>query len=98
KNPTKKYLGVQIGLTGIEWEGTIFEESLVKDTVGIQANFGIEWEEVAKPWDGFLLDGIGIQADFDIHWIAIEVEYQEPTETVSVSAGLTNILWVEVRE
>ncbi len=98
KNPTKKYLGVQIGLTGIEWEGTIFEESLVKDTVGIQANFGIEWEEVAKLWDGFLLDGIGIQADFDIHWIAIEVEYQEPTETVSVSAGLTNILWVEVRE
>ncbi len=98
KNPTEEHLGIQIGLTGIEWQGTIFEESLVKDTVGIQANFGIEWEEVAKPWDGLLLDGIGIQADFDIHWIAIAVEYLEPTETVSVSAGLTNILWVRLVE
>jgi hypothetical protein len=89
---------MQTGLTGIEWQGTIFEESLVKDTVGIQANFGIEWEEMAKPWDGLLLEGIGIQTDFDIQWTAIDIEYRQPKETVSVSAGLTSILWLEVTE
>ena len=98
KNPTKEHLGVQTGLTGIEWQGTIFEESLVKDTVGIQVNFGIEWEEMAKPWDGILLEGIGIQTDFDIHWTAIDIEYRQPKESVSVLAGLTSILWVEVTE
>ena len=98
KNPTKEHLGMQTGLTGIEWQGTIFEESLVKDIIGIQANFGIEWEEMAKPWDGLLLEGIGIQTDFDVQWTAIDIEYRQPKESVSVSVGLTSILWVEVTE
>jgi hypothetical protein len=51
-----------------------------------------------KPWDGHALGEVKVYADLDVNLVAIDIEYRQPTETVSVSVGLTNILWVEVRE
>jgi len=51
-----------------------------------------------KPWDGHALEEVKVHADLDVNLVAIDIEYRQPTETVSVSVGLTNILWVEVKE
>ena len=51
-----------------------------------------------KPWDGYALEEVKVHINLDVNLVAITIEYPQPTETVSVSVGLTNILWVEVRE
>jgi hypothetical protein len=51
-----------------------------------------------NPWDGYALEEVKVHADLDIDWVAIDIEYRQPKESVSVLAGLTNILWVEVTE
>ncbi len=51
-----------------------------------------------KPWDGYVLEEVKVHADLDIDWVAIDIEYRQPKESVSVSVGLTSILWVEVVE
>lgn len=51
-----------------------------------------------KPWGGYTLEEVKVHADLDVEWVAIDIEYLQPTETVSMSAGLTSILWVEVTE
>jgi hypothetical protein len=51
-----------------------------------------------KPWDGHSLEEVKVHADLDVNLVAIDIEYLQPTETVSVSVGLTNILWVGLEE
>lgn len=49
-----------------------------------------------EPWDGYALEEMKVHADLDVNWVAIDREYRQPKESVSVSVGLTSILWVEV--
>jgi hypothetical protein len=51
-----------------------------------------------KPWDGYALEELKVHADLDVTWVAIDIEYPQPKDSVSVSVGLTSILWVEVAE
>ncbi len=51
-----------------------------------------------KPWDEHALEEVKVHVDLDVEWVDIDIEYRQPIETVSISAGLTNILWVEVTE
>ena len=51
-----------------------------------------------KPWDGYALEEVKVHADLDVTWVDIDIEYPQPTENVSVSVGLTNILWVGLAE
>jgi hypothetical protein len=51
-----------------------------------------------KPWDGYALEEVKVHTDLDVNLVAIDIEYLQPTETVSVSVGLTNILWVGLTE
>jgi hypothetical protein len=97
KNPTKEHLGMQTGLTGIEWQGTEFVELPLQENLGLGVDLGIEWEGLGT-LELPLLEQVGVQTDLDIDWVAIDIAYQQPTETVSVSAGLTSILWLEVTE
>ena len=50
------------------------------------------------PWDGHSLEEVKVHVDLDVEWVDIDIEYPQPTESASISAGLTNILWVEVTE
>jgi len=93
----KENLGVQTGLKGIEWEGTIFEHIHLIEKLSPHINLGIEWEHLGTP-ELPLLEQVGVQIDLDIEWVAIDIEYWQPKESVSISVGLTSILWVEVRE
>ena len=94
QEPTKENLGVQTGLTGIEWQGTEFVEfpsrepwiDLIWESNGRWLNLGTP---LGTGWN---------PTDLDIDWVAIDIEYPQPKDSVSVSVGLTNILWVEVRE
>lgn len=49
-----------------------------------------------KPWDGHALEEVKVHVDLDVNLVAINIEYRQPKESVSVSVGLTSILWVEV--
>jgi hypothetical protein len=51
-----------------------------------------------KPWDGYALEELEVYADLDVKLVAIDIECRQPIETVSVSVGLTNILWVGLTE
>src|SRR5690606_25841545 len=51
-----------------------------------------------KPWNGYALEEVKVHIDLDVNLVAINIEYRQPTETVSVSVGLTNILWVRLEE
>lgn len=97
KLKSKENLGVQTGLTGIEWKGTEFVELPLQENLGLGVDLGIEWEGL-----GALelppLEQIRVQTDLDIDWVAIDIEYRQSKESVSVSVGLTSILWVEVTE
>src|SRR5690606_11893844 len=93
----KENLGVRTGLTRIEWEGTEFVEFSLQENLGLGVDLGIEWESLGTP-ELSLLEQVGVQTDLDIEWVAIDIEYWQPKESVSISVGLTNILWVEVRE
>jgi hypothetical protein len=93
----KENLGVQTGLTGIEWIETELVEFPLQENLGLEVDLGIEWEGIETP-ELPLLEQVGVQTDLDVDWVAIDITYQQPTETVSVSVGLTSILWVEVAE
>jgi len=49
-----------------------------------------------KPWDGYVLEEVKVHVGLDVNWVDIDIEYRQPKESVSVSVGLTSILWVEV--
>lgn len=51
-----------------------------------------------NPWDGYALEEVKVHTDLDVNWVDIDIEYRQPKESVSVSVGLTSILWVEVAE
>lgn len=51
-----------------------------------------------EPWDGYALEEVKVHTDLDVNWVAIDIEYLQPKEFVSVSVGLTNILWVGLTE
>lgn len=95
KPKRKENLGVQTGLKGIEWQGTIFEHAHLVEKLSPHINLGIEWEYLGT-LELSLLEQVGVQTDLDIEWVDIDIEYRQPKESVSVSAGLTSILWVEV--
>jgi len=97
KNPTKEYLGIRTGLKRIEWEGPKFVEFSLQENIRLGVNLGIEWESLGTP-ELSLLEQVGIQTNLDVNLVAIDIEYQQPKESASISVGLTNILWVEVRE
>ena len=97
KPKSKENLGVQTGLTGIEWIETELVEVPIQEKLGLGVDLGIEWEGLGT-LELPLLEQVGVQTDLDIDWVAIDIEYRLPKETVSVSVGLTSILWVEVTE
>jgi len=97
KPKRKENLGVRIGLTGIEWQGTIFEHARLVEELSPHINLGIEWESLGTP-ELFPLEQVRVQTDLDIDWVAIDIEYRQPKESISVSIGLTNILWVGLTE
>ena len=49
-------------------------------------------------WNGYVLEEVKVHVDLDVEWVDIDIEYRQPKESISISVGLTNILWVEVRE
>lgn len=93
----KENLGMQTGLTGIEWIGTEFVELPLQEKLGLGVDLGIGWEGI-EFLELPLSEQIGVQTDLDIEWVAIDIKYRQPKESVSVSVGLTSILWVEVKE
>ena len=95
KPKSKENLGVQTGLTGIEWIETELVEVPIQEKLGLGVDLGIEWEGLGT-LELPLLEQVGVQTDLDIDWVAIDIEYRQPKESVSVSVGLTSILWVEV--
>lgn len=97
KPKRKENLGVRTGLTGIEWQGTIFEHIYLVEKLSPHINLGIEWEYLGTP-ELSLLEQVGVQIDLDVEWVDIDIEYRQPKESVSVSVGLTNILWVGLEE
>jgi hypothetical protein len=91
-----EYVEPYARVADLTWQGTEYIDLLVADELYLNANLGIEWEEVGSP-EHHVQDSLELKAAVDSEWVRIYHLHTYPDEELEPSAEIKSILWVEVQ-